>query len=256
MDTTINQQMEMDEGLVPHAKRLRIRRSKSKESTLQLEFWATATVHHHSIRFKMDNKKHIVNLESFREMLHIFPRLPHQPFIEPPFEEEILAFLWFLGHNGVTRKLTDGLYHKRNVDFAYLMWEDFVYQEDHEELEEVCWRKAVRGRLQDASKDHMIYHMLFLSFKRVVRHRYSNPMIQPEPKGSTQGYPLVSVEVLRYDKRSKSEYMEIVPTEMELILEHTQQGISHEVSVSTEVVEELKRNVKINGVKKEALLTH
>nr|GEY18083.1 hypothetical protein [Tanacetum cinerariifolium] len=57
-------------------------------------------------------------------------------------------------------------------------------------------------------------------------------MIQPEPEGSTQGYPLVSVEVLRYDKRSKSENMGIVPTEMELILEHTQQGISHEVSVT------------------------
>ncbi|GJS67497.1 hypothetical protein Tco_0682061 [Tanacetum coccineum] len=28
-------------------------------------------------------------------------------------------------------------------------------------------------------------------------HRYSNPMIQPELEGSTQGYPLVSVEVLR-----------------------------------------------------------
>ncbi|GJR12223.1 hypothetical protein Tco_0794875 [Tanacetum coccineum] len=31
----------------------------------------------------------------------------------------------------------------------------------------------------------------------VVRHRYSNPMIQPELEGSTQGYPLDSVEVLR-----------------------------------------------------------
>nr|GEZ33130.1 hypothetical protein [Tanacetum cinerariifolium] len=148
----------MDEALVPHAKRLRIERSnfrllsdiRSKESTLQLvydnlrlspffkafpvtadvskiymqEFWATTTVHHHSIRFKMDNKKHIVNLESFREMLHICPRLPHQPFVEPPFEEEILAFLWFLDI---------GLYHKRNVDFAYLMWEDFVYQVEHKD---------------------------------------------------------------------------------------------------------------------------
>nr|GEX11956.1 hypothetical protein [Tanacetum cinerariifolium] len=45
------------------------------------------------------------------------------------------------------------------------------------------------------------------------------------------GYPLVSVEVLRYDKRSKSENIGIVPTVMELILEHTQQGISHEVSM-------------------------
>nr|GEY15419.1 hypothetical protein [Tanacetum cinerariifolium] len=145
MDTTIDQQVAMDEALVPHAKRLRIERSnfrllsdiKSKESTLQLvydvmrltlffkaflvtadvskiymqEFWATATVHHHSILFKMDNKKHIVNLESFREILHIFPRLPHQPFVEPPFveppfDEEILAFLCFLGHSAVKHKDT------------------------------------------------------------------------------------------------------------------------------------------------------
>nr|GFB57102.1 hypothetical protein [Tanacetum cinerariifolium] len=52
----------------------------------------------------------------------------------------------------------------------------------------------------------------------------------------------------------KSEKLGRVPTEMELILEHTQQGISYEVSVSTEGVEELKRNDKIKGVKKEALL--
>ncbi|GJU37485.1 hypothetical protein Tco_1185839 [Tanacetum coccineum] len=51
--------------------------------------------------------------------------------------------------------------------------------------------------------------------------------------------PLVSVKVLRYDiKRSKSENKGIVPIEMELVLEQTQQGTSHEVSVSTEGVEE------------------
>nr|GFC67001.1 hypothetical protein [Tanacetum cinerariifolium] len=93
IDKTIDQQVEMYEALVPHARRLRIGRSNfrllldisSKESTLQLvydvlrltpffkaflvttdvpeiymqEFWATATVHDHSIQFKMDNKKHI-----------------------------------------------------------------------------------------------------------------------------------------------------------------------------------------------------
>nr|GEV15359.1 retrovirus-related Pol polyprotein from transposon TNT 1-94 [Tanacetum cinerariifolium] len=133
------------------------------------EFWATATVRHHSIRFKMENKKHIVNLESFKEMMHICPRLPHQPFVEPPF----VALLHFLGHSAVIRKITDvninmlhqpcrsfatiinkcligkssgydslrlsqpqilwGLYHKRNVNFAYLMWEDFVYQVEHKD---------------------------------------------------------------------------------------------------------------------------
>ncbi|GKD45552.1 hypothetical protein Tco_1270197 [Tanacetum coccineum] len=38
----------------------------------------------------------------------------------------------------------------------------------------------------------------FCSYK-AVRLRYSDPMIQPEPEGSTQGYPLVSVEVLRFN---------------------------------------------------------
>ncbi|GJU23395.1 hypothetical protein Tco_1156737 [Tanacetum coccineum] len=66
---------------------------------------------------------------------------------------------------------------------------------------------------------------------------------------------LDSIEVLRYEKRSKSENKGKVPTEMELVLEQTQQGTSYEVSVSAEGVEELKRKVKIKGEKKEALLT-
>nr|GFA08668.1 hypothetical protein [Tanacetum cinerariifolium] len=52
-------------------------------------------------------KKHIVNLESFREMLHICSRLPGQSFVEPPFEEEIITFLRFLGHSGAIRRLID-----------------------------------------------------------------------------------------------------------------------------------------------------
>ncbi|GKC62920.1 hypothetical protein Tco_1095518, partial [Tanacetum coccineum] len=67
--------------------------------------------------------------------------------------------------------------------------------------------------------------------------------------------PLDNVVVLRYEKRSKSENTGKVSTEMELVLEQTQQGTSHEVSVSAEGVEELKIKVKIKGEKKEALLT-
>ncbi|GJZ42829.1 hypothetical protein Tco_0590084 [Tanacetum coccineum] len=44
-------------------------------------------------------------------------------------------------------------------------------------------------------------------------------------------------------------------TKTELALEQTQQGVSDEVLVSIEGVEELKRNVKIKSEKKEALLT-
>nr|GEX46797.1 hypothetical protein [Tanacetum cinerariifolium] len=194
MDMTIDQQVALDKTLVPHASRLRIGKSNfrlklditSKESTLQLvydvlrltpfykaflvtadvpeiymqEFWATATIHHHSIRFKMDNMKRIVILEYFREMMHICPRLPGQTFDELPFEEEILAFLRFLGHSEEIKKLTDGMYHKKNVDFAYLLWEDFVYQVKH----------------KDATKSNDMYYP---RFTKVIIHYFmtKDPLI-------------------------------------------------------------------------------
>nr|GEX29220.1 hypothetical protein [Tanacetum cinerariifolium] len=141
MATTIEQQVALDEALVPSTKRLRIGRSnfrlpsdiQSKEPTLQVvydvlrrspffkaflitagvpeiymqEFWAIAYVHQHSIRFKMETKKNIVNLEAFREMLHISPRVPGQSFDVLPFEEEILDFLRFLKHSAQIKILTD-----------------------------------------------------------------------------------------------------------------------------------------------------
>nr|GFD17874.1 hypothetical protein [Tanacetum cinerariifolium] len=55
----------------------------------------------------MDSKKNIVDLEAFREMLHISPRVPGQSFDELPFEEETLDFLRFLGHSAQIKTLTD-----------------------------------------------------------------------------------------------------------------------------------------------------
>nr|GEU63833.1 hypothetical protein [Tanacetum cinerariifolium] len=129
MDTKIDQQVAMDEALEHHAQRIRIRRSnfrllsdiKSKESTLQLVYDTTATVHQHVIRFKMDTKKHIVNLESFRDMLHICLRVYGQSYVEPPFEEEILAFIHFLGHSAAIKKLTDV-----NINKLYQPWRSFA----------------------------------------------------------------------------------------------------------------------------------
>nr|GFA83962.1 hypothetical protein [Tanacetum cinerariifolium] len=132
MATTIDQQVALDESLVPSKQRLRIGRSnfrlpsdiQRKESTLQVvydvlrnsplfrafqvtadvpeiyiqEFWATAKLHHNSICFKIDTRKSVLDLEAFREMLHISPRIPNQAFADLPTEEEILEFLSFLGH--------------------------------------------------------------------------------------------------------------------------------------------------------------
>ncbi|GJV16986.1 hypothetical protein Tco_1362309 [Tanacetum coccineum] len=64
------------------------------------------------------------------------------------------------------------------------------------------------------------YDLSMLLIRR-FRLRYSDPMIQHrEPDGITQGYPLVSVEVLRYDlKGGKCEGKGIMPTEMEANME-------------------------------------
>ncbi|GJU97899.1 retrovirus-related pol polyprotein from transposon TNT 1-94 [Tanacetum coccineum] len=71
------------------------------------EFWATVSIHHTSLRFKMNDKSHTLNLENFRDMLQICPRLPSQKFEDPPFDEEILSFIRDLGHTRETKILTD-----------------------------------------------------------------------------------------------------------------------------------------------------
>nr|GFB47979.1 hypothetical protein [Tanacetum cinerariifolium] len=155
MATTIKQQTALDESLVPSSQRLRIGRCnfrlpsdiQSKEATLQVvydvlrnsplfrafqvttdvpeiymqEFCSTAKLHHTSIRFKIDTKKSVLNLEAFREMLHISPRIPNQPFADLPTEEEVLDFLKFLGHSQDIRYLTDV-----NVNKLYQPWRSFT----------------------------------------------------------------------------------------------------------------------------------
>nr|GEX70916.1 hypothetical protein [Tanacetum cinerariifolium] len=126
MDITRAQQIALDNALVTPANRLKIGKSnlqlrsdlESKELTLQV---AADTVHHHSIRFKMNSKKHIVNLEYFREMIQICPTLPDQQFEEPPFDEAILTFLKDLGHSREIKVIT-------NVDFNKLHqpWRSFA----------------------------------------------------------------------------------------------------------------------------------
>nr|GFA37642.1 hypothetical protein [Tanacetum cinerariifolium] len=155
MATTLEQQVALDEALVPSTQRLRIGRSnfrlpsdiQSKELTLQVvydilrnspffkaflvtadvleiymqKFWATAKLHQHSIRLKMDTIKHVLDLEAFREMLHISPRIMGQSFAKLPFKEEILEFLRFLGHSTQIKTLTDV-----NVNKLYQPWRSFA----------------------------------------------------------------------------------------------------------------------------------
>ncbi|GJU88892.1 hypothetical protein Tco_1301315 [Tanacetum coccineum] len=201
MALSIADQIALDDALVAPADRLKIGKCNlrlssditSKEATLQVvydvlkltpfykafqvtadapeiymqEFWASAYVHNRSVRFKMNNKKHIIGLEQFRDILQICPKVGNKKFVDPPLETEIIIFLASLGHSGDIRKLSDvnvnklhqpwrsfaavinkclcgtpsydslrlsqaqilwGMYNKKNVDYAYLLWEDFIFK--------------------------------------------------------------------------------------------------------------------------------
>ncbi|GKE10231.1 hypothetical protein Tco_1413782 [Tanacetum coccineum] len=74
------------------------------------EFWVTVSRHHSSLHFKLNGKSHTVNIDNFRDMLKIYPKLPAQIFEEPPLEEEILSFIYRdLGHTGGDKFLSDSL---------------------------------------------------------------------------------------------------------------------------------------------------
>ncbi|GKF09553.1 hypothetical protein Tco_0043777, partial [Tanacetum coccineum] len=155
MNTTKEQQKELDDALVAPENCLKIGKSnlrlssnlKSKEPTIQVvldalkltpfynafkifadvpeiymqEFWVTITRHHPSLRFKLDGKSHTVNVDNFRDMLKIFPKHPGQKFEEPPLEEDILSFIRDLGHTGEIKFLSDV-----NVNHMHRPWRSFA----------------------------------------------------------------------------------------------------------------------------------
>ncbi|GKB93579.1 hypothetical protein Tco_0979716 [Tanacetum coccineum] len=155
MDNTKAQQKVLDDELVTPANHLKIGKSnprpslklKSKEPTLQVvldalkltlfykafeitadvpeiymqEFWVTVSRHHSSLCFKLNGKRHTVNVDNFRDMLKIFPILPGPIFEEPPLEKEILSFIRDLGHTGEIKFLSDV-----NVNHMHQPWRSFA----------------------------------------------------------------------------------------------------------------------------------
>ncbi|GJW30184.1 retrovirus-related pol polyprotein from transposon TNT 1-94 [Tanacetum coccineum] len=154
MALSIADQIALDDALVAPADRLKIGKCNlrlssdvtSKEATLQVVYDVLKSllstgfqvtqmlqrytcrnsgfmtyVHNRSVRFKMNNKKHIIGLEQFRDILQICPKVGNKKFVDPPLEKEILIFLASLGHSGDIRKLTDV-----NVNKLHQPWRSFA----------------------------------------------------------------------------------------------------------------------------------
>ncbi|GJW77247.1 hypothetical protein Tco_0138929 [Tanacetum coccineum] len=136
------------------------------------QFWDSVYKHDTFYRFKIDKRKRFkLNLEVFRDIFKICPRVQGQDFDALPTDEEIVSFLRDLGHTGEIHSLNDvvvdqmhqpwrtfaalinrslsgkttgldklrlsraqilwGMYHQKNVDYVELLWEDFIYQIDN-----------------------------------------------------------------------------------------------------------------------------
>ncbi|GJS60825.1 retrotransposon protein, putative, unclassified [Tanacetum coccineum] len=202
----VKKQTKLDLELVPKEKRLEIGKcngrlnpgKKQREPTFQVvldalaltpcysafltttdvpevymhQFWDTYHKCDNSYRFIMDKKKKFdLNLEIFRDIFQICPRVHGQDFDELPTDEDIVSFFKELGHTREIKSITDvvvdqmhqpwrtfatiinislsgkttgldklhlsraqilwAIYYKKNVDYVELLWEDFTYQIDN-----------------------------------------------------------------------------------------------------------------------------
>nr|GEX10180.1 hypothetical protein [Tanacetum cinerariifolium]GEX20263.1 hypothetical protein [Tanacetum cinerariifolium] len=83
------------------------RRSTSGSMQFMRDRFATATYQKHHIKFKMNKKSYSFDLETFREMFQICPKVPGQKFVDPLFKEDILAFMSDLGYPGNIKTLSE-----------------------------------------------------------------------------------------------------------------------------------------------------
>ncbi|GJY62875.1 hypothetical protein Tco_0464335 [Tanacetum coccineum] len=155
MTTTVAQQVALENALVPLEKRVEIGKCNmridpaktQKESTYQVvldalalttcypaflittdvseiymhQFWFTINKHDSSYRFKIGKKRFTIDMEVFREIFQICPRLPTQEFDALPSDEDIVSFIKELEHKGDIKSIT-----KVVVDHMYQPWRTFA----------------------------------------------------------------------------------------------------------------------------------
>nr|GEV22824.1 hypothetical protein [Tanacetum cinerariifolium] len=188
MTTTVAQQVDFDNALVPLEKgvkigkcNMRINHAKTqKEPTYQVVLDALALTTYYTAflittnvpkinmhitidkkdstayRFKIDKKRYKIDIEVFREIFQICPKLPNQEFDALPLDEEIVSFVKELGHKGDIKPITQ----VKNVDFVELLWEDFTFQidnNDHKKQENMYYPRFTKAIIHHfITKDKLI----------------------------------------------------------------------------------------------------
>nr|GFA20274.1 hypothetical protein [Tanacetum cinerariifolium] len=205
MATIIEQQTTLDESLVPSTQRLRIGRSnfrlpsdiQSKEATLQVvydvlrnspifrafqvtadvpeiymhEFWATAKLCHNSIHFKIDTKKR--HSQDIRYLTDVNVNKLYQPWRSFAF---VINKCLTGKSSGVDSfrlsqaQMIWGFYHRINIDFAYLICEDFMYQVEHKNTKRS--NEMYYPRFTKVIIDHFMTRKPSISRRNIINWHY------------------------------------------------------------------------------------
>ncbi|GJX18078.1 hypothetical protein Tco_0218910, partial [Tanacetum coccineum] len=117
-----------------------------------------------------------------------------QEFEDLPLEQDILSFIRHLGHTGDITYLTDGMFYKKNIDYVYLLWEDFLFQIEYKDAKKTNKMSYLRftkiiidyfmSKDQSISKrNKMFWHTarddtMFTSMRCISRHEYTQTPVQ------------------------------------------------------------------------------
>ncbi|GJT84237.1 hypothetical protein Tco_1058579 [Tanacetum coccineum] len=134
MSSITAQQAKLDLELVPKEKRLEIRKcngrlnpgkTQREPNVYMHQFWDSIHKHDNFYRFRMDKKKKFyLNLEAFKDVFQICPRVHGQDFDELPTDEVIMSFFKELSHTGEIKSITNVVVDQmpqRMENFCYII---------------------------------------------------------------------------------------------------------------------------------------
>ncbi|GKA54647.1 hypothetical protein Tco_0753596 [Tanacetum coccineum] len=186
MSITKEQQQALDNALVPWEQRLMIRSCNYRLST-------TFKPKEPTFQVALDNssentKRYSFDLDTFRNMLQICPKLPGKQFVDPPFEEEILTFMRELGYSGNIKLLSD----VKGV---------FVVPSYDSEAEQISWKSSDEEDEDDEANickdEDVVIKIIFHDDKGDERERFDS---------DNDGDDFVHPKFSTHDEEDKEEY--------------------------------------------------
>ncbi|GKD26105.1 hypothetical protein Tco_1232319 [Tanacetum coccineum] len=151
MNTTQAQQKALDDALVALVDRLEFGKCNMRlntdikpiEATLHVVLDVLALVPFYQA-FLIIAEVPAIYMQEFWAIAIICPKIPGQRFEDPSLENDILFFLRDLGHTGDIHYITEGMFYNKNIDYVYLLWEDFLFQVENKETKKTNKMKYPR----------------------------------------------------------------------------------------------------------------